>query len=635
MRILIIVALLGCHGVYARELRTPLNLNQGITGSFHIPTQQDCNKDKNRLWDINVWGAGYAQSAGAAYGSECEECKVPISTLFFGKTPFMIAGAFFNSVTPAEAGSSSTVASFATITPQIAYSEQGVMFGLNAQYRFKDRWQAGVRTRIPFRAVQVFNDASNEEAGSGELDLSAVRRLQSDLFVGGTDPNASQDGVVEPDWAYRLDFLAALHFASNTKNMVNFGTGPAFNTQMNDNMDVTEQGNLDYPVPPDLNPGNIVHMIQVPVGSAPNGLLGAAWNTEVAASPFLDAAGTGPGAGQRTRFQSGVDYTPLANSAVAQSKFWVVPTLIPNSTNPPGNGNLQITGDASTIQTHIETLIEILASGGSAADVLELNGISLASQSHRGIGDMDTDFFIGYWWGNALKDARPVYTEFQFGLRWPTAHRIRQPGFVLNEIARGNDGHYEAKLELLGWWQPVSWFAWRNDISYHKVFKRTERVNAAFAGATVQNIGPAVDAGVQWQYGIFHSDLNFMQPLPEMGLANDVAQQFGFVLGYELYWKGQDNIEFLAGDCMGCDECDGPLTPSTSDGCTALDFFGVRRQLDPAVLEKNTNRLANKIRTELFFSGKCGDIFLGWTQVVGGRNIMQETAWQLGINMQF
>jgi hypothetical protein len=617
----------------ARELRTPLNLMQGQMGHFHIPLTFEAELEDKlvhpgewQFWDLQPWGGIYAQSASQAYGP-CNNEKVPISQLFFGKSGFKGREIFAYGVVTDSGSPSALGLDFVTITPGVEYDESGIVVGFNAIRRFhQNASQAGVRTRLPFRVIEMHRMATGDNTNlTAEDIIAAVRQYQSSLFPANTDPGVTQGTTIEPDWAYRLDFIAAMCYSSCTKQMVQFGTAASPTRIFSKN--VTELGSLSPDARVNHIQGNPIHLKQIPIGGTPTGLFGATWDPTVMALPYLDGVGTGPGDFNRTRFKNGTDYSTLAGSPVEQSKFWIVPTLVKNG----GQNSLIEADDAEAIRIKIEQIISWMGSNLSPFTFFRAQGISFDTQKTRGIGDLETEFFIGHHWGDRWfweRENKQLYSELQLILHWPTGDRAWCPNLLYTQIARGNDGHFELGLRTFDYWMPVRWFVWRADLAYYKVFQRSEKVAASFVGSTVKNINPTVDANVQWQYVILHNDFNFFHP-SNPGL--------GMVIGYELYWKGKDGIQFLANG-SGCDCTEntcGYFVNGQSNGTTAADFFGHRQTLDASVIEKDTERISHKMRAELFHHWNFGDLFLGWSSVVGGKNVMQETAWQLGMTIQF
>jgi hypothetical protein len=619
---LVLITFFWPAGLRAREMRTPLALRQGQTGAAHVPIKNEEDGGYyygDKKWDYDVWGGAYAQSADQAYGP-CDNKKVPIAQIFFDKASFRGQDAFANSTVSNPASPSAPALILSEITPRVDYDEQGVVFGFNATRFFKDenKLAVGIRTRLPYRVIEMRRtDCCGECAcDMGALTFNDVCVEESDLFPAGSDPRVTQDSVVNNDWACRLDFVSALCAANCTQPLVTYGDGIVV-TGFGTVSDVTQSGDIN---PDSIATGNPIHLIQIPVGSTPTGLLGAPWNTTVATSPFLNGAGTGSGDGVRTRFDNATDYTPLSTDVAAQSKFWVVPTIVQDG----AANNLVLSQDSISIKSLIDQLSKNVATLNPVDFLTKEQGVSFGDEKTRGLSDLDTDLFMGYFF------KKNVYLEGELGFRWPTGDKIITPN-RLYLIPRGNNGHYEVKLGAMGWWRPKDWFALKADLSLHAALKATERVAASFKGATVKNIGPAVDANVSWNYLIGHFDINFMHP-KNTGL--------GFDLGYEVYVKGHDDICFLAGNCFKkcdsvCDCCNVPAFVGSPNGLAANDFFGISQILDPCVLARNTNVISHKFRSEFFHHWNFCDLFMGWTQVFAGKNAMQETSWYLGMDIRF
>jgi hypothetical protein len=598
---------LGGSRLLAREFRTPLNLQQGMYGHLHVPLELD-DEDLEHKIQYDVWGGAYAQSANQVY-NECHH-KVNVAQIFFGKENFHGADVFFDSKVTSSNNPASAWLTFATLSPRVEYNENGAVFGGEIRSSWNDTLRFGLRVNLPYKVVEFHKDENDCGCGLGEETIEDVCIRQSDLFVANTDPRVTQGSTIDNDWAWRLDFLSALCSSSCTIPLVKYGTGAGNPTRI-DGRDVTETGNLS----PDPNfvAGNPVHLVQISVGDVPTGLLAAPWDPTVMALPFLDGAGTGPGDGNRTRFASGTDYTTLAGNMAAQSKFWLVPTLVQNG----AANELATSADANQIRNMIEQLIDTIDT--SAVDFFIDRGISFDTQKTRGIGDLDTQLFAGCM----VRD--DCYAEAQLGVRFPTGKRIKKPN-LLYKTPTGNNGHYEIELGAMAWWKPIDCVALKGDASYHWVLERSERVAAAFKGATVKNINPILDADISWRYFIGHLDLTFIHP-ENPGLGLDI--------GYEFYWKNKDDICFKGicdiGDC----EDNKGVPFSTINGTNATDFFGNSEPLDPCVLAKFTNRISNKLRIEFFHHWNFGDLYMGWSQVFHGKNIMRETSYYIGMSINF
>src|SRR5690606_4964599 len=104
-----------------------------------------------------------------------------------------------------------------------------------------------------------------------------------------------------------------------------------------------------------------------------------------------------------------------------------------------------------------------------------------------------------------------------------------------------------------------------------------------FVGATVANIGPAVNAEVSWNYVGLLADLNFFHPQ---------NPNLGFLVGYEFFDKGADKV------CLCCEEAINCIT-------------GLAQPLNPNLLSAYTKRLAHKIRFEAFNRFDYWELFGG------------------------
>jgi hypothetical protein len=591
----------------AREFRTPLNVQQGTNGYFHAPLELEDEELEHKI-KYDIWGAAYAQSAHKAYNN-CHD-KVNVAQIFFGKESFRGKEVFANSTVSSSGDAAATWLSFALLSPRVEYNENGAVFGGTILGSWRDdTLRFGVRANLPYKVVEMHSDDCS--CGLGEETIQDVCRRQSDLFVANTDPRVTLDTTIDNDWAYRLDFVSSLCSASCTIPLVQYGTGAGDPTRIH-GKDVTDTGNLSPD--PDFD-GNPVHLLQVAVGNVPIGLLGGVWNPDVASTGFVSGSGTGPGVGNRARFDDGIDYTALSTDITAQSQFWVVPTLVKNG----AANELATTDDANEIRNMIEQLINQI--DFSSANFFFNNCISFATQKTRGVGDLDTELFAGYFFN------KKTYGELQLGFSFPTGKKVKKPN-LLYKTPTGNNGHMEIDLGAMAWFHAIDTVVLKGDASYHWVLESSERVAAPFVGATVKNINPILDADISWRYFIGHLDLTFLHP-ENPGL--------GFDVGYEFYWKKKDQVDFKCLSCpsTSCDSNGICIPFSTVSGSTATDFFGNSQTLDACVLEKYTDRVSHKLKVEFFHHWNFGDLHAGWSQVFYGKNIMQETSYYLGMSINF
>jgi hypothetical protein len=302
------------------------------------------------------------------------------------------------------------------------------------------------------------------------------------------------------------------------------------------------------------------------------------------------------GDGSKARFRTdgatGKDYVSggLEGSRTAQGKLYVVPFT---QTNADGG----ISEPARNIQTAIETIKGNLSE--STKDFFDEKGISFETQRRVGIGDLDANLYLGY----DLCDG--VYGEGIFGVKFPIAKKNDTP-LILYTPTAGNNGHFEIQLGTQWRFDLAKWLNLDLDASYSFVLKRTEKRAAAFEGATVKNLGPAVDAKVNW--GWFNGNVKFTLFHPD-------NECLGLTAGYGFYYKDTDKVTFA--------------------DASASDFFGQTKTLDKNVLALRTKQISHKVKFEIFNYFDQFELFLGGAQVFAGKNAPQESDFHVGVRVEF
>jgi len=551
---------------YARELRTPLNLQRGW-GHFYVDFEMDY--DERRIfdwWDVDVWAGGYHKTAFDAFPN-CEgNCPGSIANLFFCSPAFTLAQSFFDSTVVVPGNPFVNIAFF---EPQLTYNEDGIVLGTQIQRRFSnDRWRAGLRAVLPLRRIEMRVDSLGLDADTG-LEQVGARR------------NEVLNGVVYNDvYAYRLDFLSALPVTLLTGELlVNYVDPLTSNHITINNQDLTDANN------------NPVHVISRPDGTLPVLLQWTDLDTDPV--PFVQADGSGIVANGRGRFSAAINYGPLSGNIAAQRQLFVVPTV-----DDPQITDVLSQPSGDPIRTAIGNALRNVT-GQTALDFLEAAGIDLGTQHTVGIGDFDTELYVGY------DVHEQFYIEGEFAVRWPTGKKNRDPQRVFF-ITRGNNGHFEVRGGLTGIWRPRQWFASRAFVSYTGVLEHDEQIAATFSGATIKGIGPTTTAKIKWNYFWGLLDFTFYHPK---------CQDIGFDVGYEAYVKQHDEVDFCVEE--------------------ATDFVGQTHLLNPCLAECNTRVISHKIRLEAFLNWYCGSIFAGFSHVVAGENAMRESEWHLGMEVRF
>jgi hypothetical protein len=356
--------------------------------------------------------------------------------------------------------------------------------------------------------------------------------------------------------------------------------------------------------PPDIriNDGRISDFSNNPVtvidrdsGTVPNAPFTLRQTTNVGGEAannlaFVAADGSGIANNARGRFSQNIDYTPLSTNIANQKRLWVVPTAASAS---PSFG---LVGQANAIGNLIAALAQDVNT--SVVDFFFANGVSFDTQRSVGVGDTTVQVYANHAWCD-------WWAEVFVGAMFPSGKRLNNPGLLLKQLT-GNNGHYVVQLGGYLGWEGLDWLNIKLDAMYSYATPRTEKVAAAFQGATVKNIGPTVDAKVSWQYFVADLDFTFLVPCnPRVGVD----------IGYELYVKGRDHVSFA--------------------DTTATDFFGVVQPLDASVIEERTKGMLHKARTELFYQADNWELFAGFMHAFAGKNAPKETDVHLGFIVYF
>lgn len=582
-KILSLVVLVSSTLMQARQFTTPLTVWRG-RGYQHYPLRPT---DPDSCWSLDIWGAGLHRETPNGYPDTDTTSTVPLSNILFGADAF----SFIQTLPPGTVIPDNPFLSFLEFNPAFSYSENDALFGfvLERSWGCCDEWYGGLRCILPVREVKTeLTNCCDLVEDISDVAVSRQRELVLD-----------EDGVpqvVEDAFAYRLDFLASLPMTVNgpaTDRLVKFTDPLADGNITINNIQVTGaplDPLNDYPVTVIATDGGTppppFSLVQSAVNPA---------QPSVEDLPCLSNDGT-LATGSRARFCESPlnNYAALAGNVAAQRRLWVVPSVATQGVAP--NEVFGLVPSARSIQTATQSLLEGFTDTTLA--FLAANGISFASQTNLGLGDLDAEFYVG-------RSGCDWFAEGTLGFKFPTGKRITTPGQLLL-MPTGNNGHVEIRIGGLGGWNPCDWIAIQADAFYSWALKRSEMVAAPFSNATVRNIGPAISGDVSWGYFVADLDATFLVPTwPAVGVD----------IGYRAYVKQHDHISF--------------------DVTSATDFFGVSQTLDASVLENRTNVVAHQVKTEVFHQGCDWQIFAGWSNIFAGKNATRDTDWYLGFVVYF
>ncbi|GAG35489.1 unnamed protein product, partial [marine sediment metagenome] len=252
---------------------------------------------------VNFWTGGYKRSATQAFN--CDNCKVPLSTLFFNKADFNAQEAFANNTAETP---TNPLLQTSILGPRVKYEESGAVLGMDVQHCFNDFWRMGFRAVLPARKMRIRRCKSE---GNGDSDLGGQTVGE---FVG--ERTETVNGATVKSFAYRLDFLSRLPYTckdcpQQQVPLVNYADT---NFPPNDPItisgeDITEQQNTP------------VSALKSANGSIPEQTW-AITQEQADALPVVNAVGDN--VNSRGRFDSQVEYTPLGTNVQNQSMLFIV-----------------------------------------------------------------------------------------------------------------------------------------------------------------------------------------------------------------------------------------------------------------------------------------------------------------------
>jgi len=628
---LALAALLVPVSVSATEMRTPWILGDGpIHGPLRY-TFEKLHQDKSNL---NVWSAMHMKEANRAFLGDGK--TQDLSALIFGQSNFTLNQIFPNQVVPLNAPNFNPFIGITTLQPSVEYEEYGFTAGMRWDMPICDKGRIGVRVSVPFRHIEM----ERLDSGLDEAEVPEDRFVNKKVIAidttgaGAAAANADVTNVLVS--AYRMDLVGNLPNANGQPILVG---GPGSVQVLNNQLATPSAGavaaagialpalagGVEAPAALALSQNGV----NAPVVDAYM-LTGLA--TNVANSVFVVGDVTSLDAGYSTNLPTATTLAYFNSSAAAAGSADDYTNTFPTLANPLGSAGFQanaantwlvfrrasnsasngrfdsgntaapnasVTGPGEPASLGIDLLLAQFNT--NAFEFFQGAGFDFDSRTREGLGDIDLDVFYEHTFNDKFMG------ELNLGVRLPTGGDANQCGNPYNP-SLGNGEHWEIKLGLMGCYQPATWMNMALDARYAFVIKATERRLAAFQGATIKNIGPCVDADVDWGYFVGHFDFNFFHP-KNSGIRS--------LIGYEFYYKTEDEVKFKQG--------------------TAVSFLGgAPAALDNELAERNTESMAHKVRFETSAQLLTHfEIFAGGSLTFAGKNVMRDRDFFGGFNIRF
>jgi len=589
---LMLLVAMSFSSLVATEFRAPLITEKG-------PMRYVFEEWEDSDYKLKFWSSCYSREADRAYikSSGCNGSSTqPLSALFFNKADFKLSEILPNNCNPPNILNYNPFLAVSTLSPRITYEEKGVAIGARFAYPiYEKKGRIGVRVHIPFRRIEI------EREDTGDKDTNQLDDVMTGDIVTRSAPS-STDATNVFARAIRLDFLEALYYTSQKDSMIQYGGIGA-------NNDVHVGGNaVDW-----LN-NNVANKVGVII-YVPEGIVPTYPEYKLGIHEDLPYAGNVkalPYSGNVTdnsyyTFEpdagDGIKYKPISlnegecfSAQEAASKLWFT-TVHKEGLNGPGYPSL--TQKSQDLWKRIDDML--MKFNENTYEWLDNQGFEFATDRRCGVGDIDVDLFYEHQFTDEF------IGEVSLGIRLPTG---RGSNYCCNpyKVQLGNGEHFEVRPGILLAWQPINMMNVKVDALYSFVLKSKEKRMASFKCANIKNIGPCVDADVDWSYFLGHLDLNFFHPKTDA---------ISSLIGYELYYKTKDSIDF------GCKQIESWLGKKYDT--TTGTFVENLQTIDKTVAQKNTQAIAHRIRVESSFRiTQWFELFCGGAYTFEGKNIPRD-----------
>lgn len=257
----------------------------------------------------------------------------------------------------------------------------------------------------------------------------------------------------------------------------------------------------------------------------------------------------------------------------------------------------------------------------SAEQWLWRNGYAFATNQRTGLGDITVTpcydhMFSRSWHGG-------VYLH----LLIPTGGS-RKTGDNPYKARLGNDNHVELGGGANVAWQAMDWMNLRLDAMAAYALPAKERVSAPFKGATVKNVGPAIDVDVDYTRLKASLDTTMVHPS---------ASSLATTIGYDFEYKTKDNVSLKNKKHTFktlADDANSWFGGFWDNGAGA--FRAKEVDLDSAVQAKDTERISHNLRVESsWHATQHLSLFWGGSTPLFGQNVAKMNTIYGGMNVKF
>jgi hypothetical protein len=581
-----VVFLMTSLRVVATEFRSPLIVERG-------PMRYVFEEWEEKDYGLKLWSSVYCREAHKAFLNHGTN-TTHLSALFFNKSDFKLGEIFPGGHADLATENYSPFVALGKMQPRVTYYEKGFSLGGRFAYPvYKNKGRIGLRVQIPFRKIEI------EKEDPGDLDTNQL----DDFMTGEVVTRAGATGGSTDVWAraVRMDFVQAIPATATKTPLLNF-TAAGIPQIIGDN--------ATWGIIADDRMTAVIHSPEGTIPSGPTRLIGICEDpipTLGIGANLVNVANRLPANGNISDatqyvFYDTTNYTPLnINTGTDAAKLAALDKTDDLWLTSVHNDNVTGGEEFNTGSEKLWTALDLALKNynENMYEWLENNDFLIQTERRCGLGDIDLDLFYEH------KFSDEFIGEAMVGVRFPTGPSDNYAGSVYRPHL-GNGEHFEIKLGLMGAWQPVDWMNIKLDGRFAFVLEATEKRAAAFTGALIKNIGPAVDADVSWEYVVATLDFNLFHPKTDA---------ISSVIGYEFYYKTKDDIDFKTSSMqswLGQKFVDGAWTEN-------------KHNLDSNVAEKHTEAFGHKVRFETSFRiNQYFELYCGGTYTFAGQNLPRE-----------
>lgn len=597
----------------ASEWRTPWISEQGPIRY----TMEKLHQGK-RESNINLWTSSSVKAADKAFLKHGFTTK-PMTALMFNEADFKLGGIFNNGQMARDSEFYNPYVNVVTFKPRATYMEYGLNIGGNidyAVYGYKGR--IGLRATVPFRYIQIQRDDTSDVLTD---PLEDVHQSSYVVVSNKSDGQTAQQATQVQAEAWRLDFVEALNMADGSPLL-------CYNA---DAKNVTVAGS-EITVDPKVDQTDKSPAIALVQSNQYATLPYYAWQWDatktdgptvvkdvvsVGTSATSNIAGI-PATGTITTDSLNVlaketDYAALLNAqeSTTPNTLWLVGRYATDASTP--SKRVQ---ESNAIFNSIEFYSR--AHSTNIFDFMANNDFVFETASRTGLGDCIADIFYEHTFSKSF------IGEVSCGVKIPTGGNKDRGIYNPYKPQLGNGGHFEIRAGAALAWQPLGWMNTKFDAYYAVVLEAPECRTAVFENSKIKNIGPRADAEVDWGYFVGKVDFNFFHP------KTDTIRS---TLGYELYYKTEDRVNFKAAQLEQGWE-GRKITQNSVTGVT--NFSANPLTLDSKRARINTEAIGHRARFETSFQVmKYFEIFCGGSTTFAGQNVLCDHDAHGGFNIRF